>query len=278
MTKNVNLFLKGIIIGLGKIIPGVSGAMLAITLGVYEQGINAISHFFKEFKNNFKFLLYLGLGICLGIIIGSKIVLFFLNRFYIQTMFLFIGMIIGGLRRVTGVIREHSFDLKKALFAMLICILLIILSFGDFNANNGTLNYSANYVLIMVVCGMIDASATVIPGISGTALLMLIGYYDVIITTYSNVLHMDQIVPNLFTLIPYALGMIIGILLIARLMDYLFSNHKLLTYYMILGFAISSIFLLTAQTINNFYNYHSLIISIIALITGGYISIILDKR
>ena len=277
MIENLKLFLKGIIIGLGKIIPGVSGAMLAITFGVYERGINAISHFFTEFKNNFKFLLYLGLGICLGIVLGSKIVLFFLNKFYLQTMFLFVGMITGGLKPITSQIKKSKNDKKKIIVAIIVFILLISLSFLDSNGNNYSFNYSSSYFLVMILCGILDAAATVIPGISGTALLMIIGYYDIIMQTYSNILSANAILSNLFTLIPYSFGMLIGIIIISRLMDYLIKNHKLMVNYMILGFATSSIALLIVQTLSFSYDICSIVISLIVLVGGYYTSTILDK-
>ena len=276
MIDNLKLFLKGVIIGLGKIIPGVSGAMLAITFGVYEKGVNAISHFFTDLKKNFSFLLYLGLGICLGIIVGSKLVLFFLNRFYLQTMFLFVGMIIGGLSPVVDQLKNNV-GKNKIIFSIIIFVFLILISFFDFNNNNHSFNYSVNYFFIMILCGALDAAATVIPGISGTALLMIIGYYDIIMQTYSTILSTDKIVQNIFTLIPYISGMLIGIILISRLMDYLIKNHKLIVNYMILGFASSSIVLLVTQAFNHNYSVFSIFISLIFLAIGYCVTLVLGK-
>ena len=277
MKNNLLLFLKGIIIGLGKIIPGVSGAMLAITFGVYEQGVNAIGHFFTRFNKNFKFLLYLGSGICIGIVVGSKIVLFFLNKFYLETMFLFIGMIIGGLKPITRIIKKYPIDLKKVLTAVVIFIFIISLSFISQKTYTHTFSYSINYILMMLICGLIDAIATVIPGISGTALLMLIGYYYIIIAAYSSIFSINKIFINLFTLIPYGLGMLGGIILIAKLMDYLINNHKLITHYIILGFTASSIVLLLIQSLSIPYNLSSIIIAELTLVIGYCFSIVLDN-
>lgn len=252
--------------------------MLAITLGVYERGISAISHFLSEFKQNFRFLLYLGLGICFGIILGSKIVLFFLNRFYLQTMLLFIGMIIGGLRPVLNGIKQSPYNLKYFLVAFIIFLLLVLLSLLD--SSDGitrTVSYSASYIFIMILCGVVDAAATVIPGISGTALLMLIGYYNVIMTSYSTLFNITEIKNNIFTIVPYAGGMLIGIVVVSKLMDYLMHRHKILTNYMILGFSISSIILLLLQTFAFSYNILTISISLVALLLGYYITIALDK-
>ena len=98
--KNIIInLLKGIVIGIGKIIPGVSGAVIAISLGVYEKGLEAITKINKE---NIKFLINIGSGIVISIILFSKLILYFMNNYYLPTMLLFIGLIIGG-----------TFELKK---------------------------------------------------------------------------------------------------------------------------------------------------------------------
>ena len=93
MKENIRLIVKGLIIGLGKIIPGVSGGMLAISLGVYEKGLDALSHFFRNVKENTKFLCLLGLGILISVVLMSKLIKFSLDNYYLPTMLLFIGLI-----------------------------------------------------------------------------------------------------------------------------------------------------------------------------------------
>ena len=113
MKENIKLILKGFVIGLGKIIPGVSGAMLAITMGVYETGLRAISNLTKEFKQHFKFLLFLGIGIVLAIVLGSKVVVYCLDKFYLPTMLLFIGMIVGGIKPLFKEVQGQKIEVKN---------------------------------------------------------------------------------------------------------------------------------------------------------------------
>ena len=91
------LFIKGLIIGIGKIIPGVSGLVIAISFGLYEKGIDAINNYFGNVKENTKFLLVLGSGILLSIILMSNLIKILLNKYYFLTMLLFIGLISGGI-------------------------------------------------------------------------------------------------------------------------------------------------------------------------------------
>ena len=90
------LFIKGLVIGIGKIIPGVSGALLAVNFNLYEKAISSVVNFFDDWKNNLKFLIILGSGILLAIILGSKIVMYLLNNYKFITMMFFIGLISGG--------------------------------------------------------------------------------------------------------------------------------------------------------------------------------------
>ena len=95
------LIIKGLIIGIGKILPGVSGSVLAISLNVYEKSINAISNIFSDFKNNITYLGFLGFGIITSIFIGSKALLFLLDKYYFYTFSIIIGLIIGTIPTIT---------------------------------------------------------------------------------------------------------------------------------------------------------------------------------
>ena len=92
----MDLFIKGFIIGIAKIIPGVSGAMIAVSFSIYDKLIDAITHFFDDWKKNIKFLLVFGGGIVLSIVCFSNIVRYFIGNYYFVTMMLFIGLIVGG--------------------------------------------------------------------------------------------------------------------------------------------------------------------------------------
>ena len=277
MKENVKLILKGFIIGLGKIIPGVSGAMLAITLGIYETGLKAISNIFKEFKKYFKFLALLGIGIILSIILGSKAVMYFLNKFYLPTMLLFIGLILGGIKPLFKEIQNKKI---KPQYIIIFCVVFtLIIGLSLLNIGQDKTNFDKNlyYFIIFFIGGLLEAAATVIPGISATALLMLLGYYNVIMTALSDVLNIANLANNMFVLIPYGLGMAIGAIIIAKIMNYFFSKHKIATYYAILAFAVTSVLTLFLQTLNNTYNVLTIIISVIMFGIGVLVSQKLDK-
>ena len=92
----MNLFLMGFLIGIGKIIPGVSGAMIAVSFGIYDKLINAVTNFFDDKKNNFKYLLLVGSGILLSIVFFSNIIKYLIDSYCLIIMMLFVGLIVGG--------------------------------------------------------------------------------------------------------------------------------------------------------------------------------------
>ena len=107
----LTLLLKGFIIGIAKIIPGVSGALIAISFGIYEKAIKAISNFFENPINNFLFLFPIGLGVLLSISLTSGLILYFINNYYFPTILLFIGLIMGGIPSLI-----NNINIKKVKF------------------------------------------------------------------------------------------------------------------------------------------------------------------
>lgn len=274
MKEKIILILKGIIIGAGKIIPGVSGGMLAITLNVYDKGIKAISEFFKDIKNHLTFLLTLGIGIGISIITLSKLIKFSLNNFYLPTMLLFIGLIIGGIPSIIKEAKQEK-SLKNVIIMLIPFILIFSVSIisAVFNSN---VQKEVSFIPLILI-GVVDAITMIVPGISGTAILMMLGYYDIIITSFSNLTNFSLLWQNLQVLIPFGIGMILGTIGLSKIINYLLGKHRISCYYAIIGFSISSVLLLLGETLKNNYNIGEVIISLLLLVTGYFISIKLDK-
>ena len=256
------LILKGIIIGIGKIIPGVSGSMLAITLGIYQKLISSINNFFKYPKQNFKFLIKISIGIAISIVFFSNIILQALNKHYIITMFLFIGLIIGGFDDI-------RVNTSKSDIYIIIISLTIILFAGFMSVDNNVyIDNSVISFLYFVFIGFVDAITTVIPGISGTATLMMLGAYTTLMKSFSTLFDLYYFNDNLKVLIPFFMGFSIGLFLTTKLVDYLFLRYKSKTYGLILGFSIATIILMFIKCFNSFYTEKDLIIATMFFVLG----------
>ena len=255
------LIIKGIIIGIGKIIPGVSGSMLAISMGIYQKLINSINDFFKNIKDNSIFLIKIIIGILISITCFSNIIVYLLDKYYLITMFFFIGLIIGSLNDIKINTKNNY------IITILTFIITTILGFISID-NTVIIDDNILNFIYYIFVGFIDAVTMIVPGISGTATLMMIGSYNTIITVYSNLFNLNLLMFNLKILLPFFIGIGIGIIITAKLINYLFKNYKNKTYSAILGFSISTIVLMFIKSINTNYTYNTLLIAIIFLMLG----------
>lgn len=273
MKDNIILALKGAIIGIANVIPGVSGGTLAITLGIYEQLIEAISHFFKNFRKNIKFIVPIGIGAAISILVLSKVINFSLDNYPVPTFLFFIGLIIGGIpllyKKVKG---------EKKSFSNLIIFLItfgIVVVMAIFQGHSNVVDFSRAGVLIypvLFLVGAIAAATMVIPGVSGSFVLMLLGFYKPIINTISNLTKFDNILSNLLILIPFGIGVLVGIVLIAKLIEYLLKKFEIKTYYGILGFVFASILTLLKPLFGTGSSVLEVIIGVVLLIVGSIIA------
>ena len=275
--KDIKLVIQGFIIGIGKIIPGVSGAMFAMMFGVYEKALNIICNLKTELFKNFKFMLLLGSSILLAIIFGSNIIKNSLDKYYLQTMFLFIGMMTAGIKPLFKNIKGEKVKLKNIVCAIVISIALILLDSVDFGSKVSILEKTPLTVIMLFVSGFLDALATIIPGICGTALLMILGYYDIVISSLGDLFNFSNLSNNLFVLIPFVLGLIIGAIIVSKFVNYLFKNYKIQTYYTIIGFAIASTIILFINAVTSSFTIGQFIISCILFIVGFLLSYFMSK-
>ena len=222
----LTLLLKGFIIGIAKIIPGVSGALIAISFGIYEKAIKAISNFFENPINNFLFLFPIGLGVLLSISLTSGLILHFINNYYFPTILLFIGLIMGGIPSLID-----NINIKKVKF---IHILILTLSFSTvflISLVSGqhffveTSNELINFLLFFII-GFIDALTMIIPGISGTAVMMILGCYNLLLNFLSSLTSVAAIFTNIFKVIPYLLGIVLCVIILSKVMTYLFDKKR----------------------------------------------------
>ena len=125
---------------------------------------------------------------------------------------------------------------------------------------------------------MLAAATMVIPGISGSFVLMLVGYYEPIVNTIKDLTNVSLLSHNLLILIPFGIGILIGIVLVAKLIEWLLSKYPIKTYYGVLGFVMASVVAIIKPLISNSANVIEIVISIILLIVGGVIAYKLGDR
>ena len=265
---NIQEFLKGILIGVAKIIPGLSGSVLMISFNLYDKAIDSITNFFKDIKANFLFLANLSIGIIIGIVIFSNILSYFINNYYTYTTSLFIGLILGG---VPLILQSTQKSKKGYILTIISLTIMSIISLTNINFNYIIQNNFLDSI-VFFGGGLLEALGTVVPGISSTALLMLVGIYNIYLEVLSNIFNFHDIIANITFLIPFSLGLLLGIILLSLLINYLFKNYRKLTFSFILGVTLSSILLLLIKVLTNIASIIEIPICIIFLIIGSYIT------
>ena len=258
-------FFKGFAVGIGKIIPGVSGAMIAISLGIYDKAVNYINNFNNNKKESIKFLVPIGVGIILSIVFFSKIISFCLNSYYIITMLFFVGLIIGGL---PGVLK--SVNRKDIYISVISFLLFFLISIGNM-ANIYVIKNNVIDIGVFFLSGVIEAIGSIVPGISSTALLMIMGTYNIVITAIGNL-------SDFYILIPFGIGFIIGMVAIVKIISWLFNRCENKVYAFVLGVLMSSIVLLVIQSFKYGVILSELVIGIIFMLLGIFLSSVLKEK
>ena len=241
MKEKIILAIKGFMMGIANLIPGVSGGTLALTLGIYEDLIGAISHFFKNIKKNLRFLIPLVIGLGISIVLGSKVITESLENYPFATTFFFIGLILGGLPLLCKKVKGTKKSASHLFLFLGTFIFILLLGFLQGTGEVSLKGIGLVGYLLLFGVGAIAAATMVIPGVSGSMVLMLLGYYNPVMDAIKEFTHFEDIVPNFLILVPFGIGVLVGIIGIAKLIEFLFQKYETKTYYGVLGFVFASI-------------------------------------
>ena len=268
--KKLILFIKGIVLGVAFVIPGVSGGTLAVLMGIYEELIEAASNFYKsiaDFKKYIMYLLPIGLGVVFSVAVFAKLIKFGLDKAPIITILIFLGMIIGGIPALVRNVKGTKINLKD-MTLMLVGLIIVIsmLIFHKSNSNVVLTNMSITGYITLFLVGAIAAVTMVVPGISGSFTLMLIGYYEPILNLVNDITSFKNLGPNLILIFTFMLGVFIGIIFISKIIEWCLKHYKRETYYAIIGFVLSSIISVIYEVSKFPFNLTHLIIGIVLLV------------
>ena len=279
--------LRGAVIGVSNIIPGVSGGTMAVSMGIYDRVIYAVNNLFKQFKKNFKDLLPIIIGVLVGLfafaaligtLLGTKSEEIPITR--LPTNFAFIGLILGGLPAIYKRVNLKSAGIPGILLFLVFLALVVVLPLLN-PPEARTVDHSIGTILLMIPLGAIASSTMVIPGVSGSMIMMLLGYYNSVINAMNDLRGGDW--SSLAILLPYVIGLLVGIVFIAKLMNFLLKKFGALTFSAIFGLVIGSPVALLMQNRECFElaNTGNWIASIVCLVVGfaiAWFMSTLDKK
>lgn len=206
-------FLKGIIVGIGGVAPGLSGSVLLIIFGMYRQTLDALGSLLKDFRKNIAFLLPLVAGMILGVLAFSKVIDFCLRTFEMPTRFCFLGLIVGTLPMVWQEVKKEGFP-KGYYFVILLAFALGI---WFFTANPNAFPQVTNPNLLQkILLGAAVAMTAIVPGVDPAVFLSTLGLYLTYVTALATF--------DVSILLPMLIGVAGGAVVISAVMSALFRK------------------------------------------------------
>lgn len=239
--------LQGIVIGVANIIPGVSGGTMMAAMGIYDKLIHSITHLKKELKESLRFLLPIFIGVGIAIVVVARILEMCFAAFPIQTNLLFCGLIAGSLPFICNHVKGKSITLGMILsFFVFFAIVIAMVLMGENEGNAADVSFSVVNVVKLFGIGIVAAATMVVPGVSGSMMLMILGYYNTILECINDTVaaltafDIPGVMENVLVLIPFGIGVVIGIFLIAKIIEFIFQRAETHAYWAIIGLISAS--------------------------------------
>lgn len=243
----LKLIFQGMAVGIANIIPGVSGGTMMVAMGLYDKLIHSITHLKSEFKQALKLLVPIFLGAGIAIVGLSRLFEYLLENHPIPTNFAFCGLIAGSLPFIVKKVKGHTVTIGKLIpFLLFFGVVILMAIMGEEAGTAADVSLSILNVVKLFAVGVIAAATMVVPGVSGSMILMLLGYYDVILMLINDFVdavlafNPSEIFRLVIILAPFGIGVIVGIFLIAKLIEFIFAKAEVHAYYAIIGLILAS--------------------------------------
>ncbi|HCT2648596.1 DUF368 domain-containing protein [Staphylococcus aureus] len=273
--KWINI-LKGFAMGTSDLVPGVSGGTIALLLGIYNQFIASISGIFsRRFWPSFTFLIPIIIGMLLAMGSLSNLFNYLLSQHHIPTMFFFGGLIIGIVPYLLKISNyKTSFTTKHYMMVIAgiaILIVITLMNNGDKHAGE-TLTLSISLIIKYFIAGMCASSAMLLPGISGSFMLLVFGVYGTVMLAISEVVKLNF--AGLPILLAVGFGVLAGFIISSKIIQYFLTHHKLMTFALIIGFVVGSLFAVFPGLPTNIVMWF---VSLVVFIIGFIVSLTLGR-
>lgn len=285
IIKNI---LKGVVIGLANIIPGVSGGTMMVSMGIYDKLIHCITHLFKEFKKSILFLLPIVIGMGIAVVASAFVITDLFESFPFPTTLCFVGLIIGGLPAICKNVKGNRVKVGHIIAFLLFFVAVVALALmGEKEGVSADLSFNLVNVFKLFVVGVIAAATMVIPGVSGSMMLLLLGYYNPILSTVKAFIKafievfkthdIAGLLAGLGVLIPFGIGVLVGIFAIAKLIEIIFAKFPMYAYWAIIGLIVASPIAIIAMGTFTTIGVWTIVGGIIALAAGFIVAMKLGE-
>lgn len=273
----LKMILQGMAVGIANIIPGVSGGTMMVAMGLYDKLIHAITHLKSEFKKSIKLLIPIFAGAGLAVVLLSRLFEYLLANYPIPTNFAFCGLIAGSLPFIFKKVEGKKITVGKVIPFLVFFVLVIAMAvMGDASGAAADVSFTFVNVIKLLGVGIIAAATMVVPGVSGSMMLMILGYYDVVLATINDFIDavfafdLPEIMRTVGVLVPFGIGVVVGIFLIAKLIEFIFAKAEAHAYFAIIGLIVASPIAILIKTDWASFSIPTLIISAVTFIAGWF--------
>ena len=281
MKEFIINILRGMVIGIANVIPGVSGGTMMVSMGIYDRLILVLTHFIKRMKEAVALLVPILVGMLLSIAIFAKILSEFLfPRVPLQTNLFFIGLILGGLPVIYGKVRGNTIRLPQIIAFVLFFVMVVGFALvGEGGGSSADISFSVGNVVKLFGVGIIAAATMVIPGVSGSMIMMILGYYNTIIDTINDFINalkafdINAMLNTFVVLVPFGIGVLVGIVAVAKLIEFMLKKYPLITYWAIIGLIVASPFAILIMMEVSSVGVVNILTGIVLLAAGFLISL-----
>lgn len=276
--KTIVKMIKGGFIGMGNILPGISGSMIAVILNIYKELIDAVNQLFTHPIKSILSIWEYMTGAVIGIVIGLIGVSYLLDIAPLPVTLLFVGFIIGAIPTLYKDVKK--IELKWHHIIVFVMTAILMLSVLFIKQGDGTETSGFWYSISVIVVGIIYAIAMIIPGLSGATMLMAFGFYQILldmVSSFKDALtsqNYDAFLQELPLLLLLMLGAIIGLVVMGKLMAIFMKKYPQHFIYAVLGIVVVSpiniLVLLQQETTQNVYDkpWYIYLLSLIMLGLG----------
>lgn len=282
--KFIKDILRGVLIGIANAIPGVSGGTMMVSMGIYDKIISSVTNIFHQFKKSVITLIPYGIGMGLGIVGLSFVIDYLFANYPIPTALLFIGLILGGLPLMLGKVKGKSMNIWNGIVFLVFFAFIFLLQWLNAEATDVTLVLSVSMAIRLFFVGIIAAATMVIPGVSGSMILMLFGFYtpvlEAVTLTVTALVNGDfgDFIHQCLILVPFGVGVLLGIYYVAKLIEILLKKQETMTYCAILGLIVASPFVILMQTSLTALNVSTILISVFTFGIGFAVAYFLGRE
>ncbi len=234
----IRTFFAGFIMAIANVIPGVSGGTIAVVMGIYDRLVGLFALDIKAIKSDWKYLLNIGAGLAAGLLLFSRIITWLLENHPMPTCFFFIGLIFGSLPMLLKKVRTGEGKWPGlggfALFAAALALMYLLSTLGEGAGMTAEKTLTAALAAKVFFSGVVAAAAMIVPGVSGSSMLLIFGTYATFYTAVGDL--------NIPLLVPIGLGVLIGLVLGSRAIRALMNKWPVNTYCAIIGLVLGSVF------------------------------------